>query len=269
MSSEKRPRLETGIPSSHDDQELLKALEEMDDCQDDLDKVNDEASDKVMKIQQEYNKIREPLYVKRNAIIRKIPEFWKTALHNHPTFRDVITEDDESALFYLTEVLVEDAEDMKSGFKIVFKFGPNPFFKDRELLKTVAFSEEGTVTVDGTPPQWLEGMGPNDKPSAGGHKRSRPNTYSFLQWFAEAGVMENGHQDEVAAIIRDEIWPNPLKYYQEDEDDDYDVSYPADGQVDQEEYDDEDFDEDDDDDDDDGSRLSPTSKPKEQSSKDL
>lgn len=56
------------------------------------------------------------------------------------------------------QIVVEDAEDVKSGFSIVFKFDQNPYFEDRELQKTVLYSEEGTVTVDGTPPKWLEGM---------------------------------------------------------------------------------------------------------------
>lgn len=54
--------------------------------------------------------------------------------------------------------MVEDAADVKSGFSIRFKFNQNPYFEDSELQKTVTFSDEGSVTVDGTPPNWLEGM---------------------------------------------------------------------------------------------------------------
>ena len=40
--------------------------------------------------------------------------------------------------------------------------------------------------------------------------------FSFFQWFVESGTLDTGQQDEIAAIIKDDIWPNPLKYYQEE-----------------------------------------------------
>lgn len=75
-----------------------------------------------------------------------------------PEWRHDATDDVWYFLLYDYQIVVEDAEDVKSGFTIVFKFNQNPYFEDRELQKTVLYSEEGTVTVDGTPPKWLEGM---------------------------------------------------------------------------------------------------------------
>lgn len=42
--------------------------------------VNEEASDKVLEVEQKYNVIRRPVYVKRNEIIKAIPDFWLTAV---------------------------------------------------------------------------------------------------------------------------------------------------------------------------------------------
>ena len=42
--------------------------------------VNEEASDKVLEVEQKYNEIRRPVYVKRNEIIKAIPDFWLTAV---------------------------------------------------------------------------------------------------------------------------------------------------------------------------------------------
>lgn len=39
--------------------------------------VNDEASDKVLAVEQEYNKKRRPIYMQRNAVFARIPQFWK------------------------------------------------------------------------------------------------------------------------------------------------------------------------------------------------
>ncbi|CAD7699081.1 unnamed protein product [Ostreobium quekettii] len=198
-------------------------------------------------MEQQYNKVRKPIYVKRGEVIAKIPEFWKTAFLNHHVLSDLITEDDEEALFYLSEVMVDDSEDIKSGFKITFRFKANPYFEDAELQKSVNFAEDGTLHVDGTPPSWKEGMGPSEDGAAVGGKRGREHVYSFFQWFVESGTLDSGHQDEIAAIIKDEIWPNPHKYYQNDlEDFDGYVSQPP-GALDpfdeDEEGDEDDFDE--------------------------
>lgn len=44
--------------------------------------VNEEASEKVLEVEQKYNEIRKPVYVRRNEIIQKIPDFWLTAVRN-------------------------------------------------------------------------------------------------------------------------------------------------------------------------------------------
>ena len=42
--------------------------------------MNEEASDKVLEVEQFYNEIRRPVYNKRNDIIHNIPDFWLTAV---------------------------------------------------------------------------------------------------------------------------------------------------------------------------------------------
>lgn len=43
-------------------------------------KINEEASDKVLEVEQKYNEVRKPVYDKRNDIIKAIPDFWLTAV---------------------------------------------------------------------------------------------------------------------------------------------------------------------------------------------
>lgn len=42
--------------------------------------INEEASDKVLEVEQQYNEKRKPVYEKRNDIIKSIPDFWLTAV---------------------------------------------------------------------------------------------------------------------------------------------------------------------------------------------
>jgi hypothetical protein len=52
--------------------------------------VNEEASEKVMEVEQKYSEIRRPVYVRRGDIIKTIPDFWLTAvcmpMYNFPCF---------------------------------------------------------------------------------------------------------------------------------------------------------------------------------------
>lgn len=66
--------------------------------------VNDEASDRVLEVEQEYNKKRRPIYAKRNEYIKQIPGFWKKVLMSHAVLRRVFSEGDLDVLDYLTEV---------------------------------------------------------------------------------------------------------------------------------------------------------------------
>lgn len=52
--------------------------------------VNEEASNKVLEVEQKYNEIRKPVYVRRNEMIQKIPDFWLTAVCNISLFLELV-----------------------------------------------------------------------------------------------------------------------------------------------------------------------------------
>ena len=67
--------------SSRDyDAETQKALEEIDACQNDIDSLNEKASEEILFVEQKYNKLRKPHYEARNSLIHKVPNFWLTAV---------------------------------------------------------------------------------------------------------------------------------------------------------------------------------------------
>jgi len=66
---------------SHDfDVETQKALEDIDACQNEIDALNEKASEEILKVEQRYNKLRKPFYEKRNELIKRMPNFWVTAV---------------------------------------------------------------------------------------------------------------------------------------------------------------------------------------------
>ncbi|KAJ6387141.1 hypothetical protein OIU78_016955 [Salix suchowensis] len=76
------------------DEELVLSIEKLQEIQDDLEKINEEASDKVLEVEQKYNEIRKPVYDKRNEIIKSIPDFWLTAFLSHPALGTLLSEED-------------------------------------------------------------------------------------------------------------------------------------------------------------------------------
>lgn len=205
------------------DSELVLAIQKLQEVQDELEKVNEEASDKVLEVEQKYNEIRRPVYQKRSEIIQGITDFWLTAFLSHPALSEILTDEDQQVFKFLQSLDVEDFKDVKSGYSITFTFRPNPYFEDSKLVKVFRFSDEGTASVSGTQPRWKEGMDfTNGVKHAVGMKRSQPEE-SFFKWFSETLQKDlSDGTDEVADIIREDLWPNPLKYFNNDQDDDDD-----------------------------------------------
>jgi template-activating factor I len=62
------------------DTETQKALEDIDGIQNEIDALNEKASEEILKVEQKYNKLRRPFFDKRNEVIERIPNFWVTAV---------------------------------------------------------------------------------------------------------------------------------------------------------------------------------------------
>ncbi|OWF36926.1 Protein SET [Mizuhopecten yessoensis] len=69
-----------GDQSQDFDADTQKALEDIDACQNDIDVLNEKASEEILKVEQKYNKLRKPHFDQRNELIKKIPNFWVTAV---------------------------------------------------------------------------------------------------------------------------------------------------------------------------------------------
>ncbi|XP_073316938.1 NAP1-related protein 2-like isoform X1 [Primulina huaijiensis] len=200
----------------HIDGELVLSIEKLQEIQVELEKINEEANDKVLEVEQKYTAIRKPVYDKRNEHIKSIPDFWLTAFMSHPALGELLTEKDQKIFKYLGNLEVEESKDVKSGYSITFNFDPNPYFENSVLTKTLTFLEEGTTTITATSIKWKEDVGiPNGVvEEKNGNKRSYAEE-SFFTWFSETqhkGDMVEIH-DEVAEIIKDDLWPNPLTYF--------------------------------------------------------
>ncbi|XP_022856242.1 NAP1-related protein 2-like isoform X4 [Olea europaea var. sylvestris] len=199
------------------DGELVLSVEKLQEIQDELEKINEEASEKVLEVEQKYNEIRKPVYDKRSDVIKSIPDFWLTAFLSHPAFSELLTEEDQKIFRYLSSLEVEDSKDVKSGYTITFNFNPNPYFEDTKLTKIFTFLEEGTTKITATSIKWKAGMGISNTVAEEkkGNKRSHSEE-SFFTWFSDSQQKDDVneiHDEQVAELIKDDIWPNPLTYF--------------------------------------------------------
>ena len=145
---------------------------------------------------------------------------------------------------------VEDFSDMRSGFTIQFNFEENPFFSDKDVSKSFEYDlEDGGLLCSSTGIHWYPGKVRHFRQVAvqgllcsqsrtvvgfqSSHrcrcylqdpalfdelqderKRARGETEeSFFLWFPPEGESYHTTQDQVADMIKDHLWVNPLKYY--------------------------------------------------------
>jgi len=241
------------------DTEVQEAIEEIDRVQNEIDKLNEEASEEILKVEHKYNKLRQPHYTKRSDLISQIPNFWVTVFINHPQLSSWLDDEDEEALQYLKKVEVQEFEDIKSGYRINFYFDAarNPFFENDVLFKEFHLNDNGDHTCKSSTIKWKPGkcLTENGKSTpadaagkaGGARKRGHKEASAFFSWFNDHS---DASSDDFGDVIKDDIWPNPLQYYlaqgEDDEDDD------AAGEDDEDDEDDDDEEGDDDEEDEGG-----------------
>ncbi|KAA8584670.1 hypothetical protein FQN60_008455 [Etheostoma spectabile] len=190
--------------SNHDgadetsEKEQQEAIEHIDEVQNEIDRLNEQASEEILKVEQKYNKLRQPFFQKRSELIAKIPNFWE----------------DEEALHYLSRVEVTEFEDIKSGYRIDFYFDENPYFENKALSKEFNVNESGDPVSKSTEIKWKAGKDLTKRvgqsPNKAGKKRQHEEPESFFTWFTDHS---DAGADELGEVIKDDIWPNPLQYY--------------------------------------------------------
>lgn len=99
---------------------IAEIIEQIEEFQNEVDLLNEQASEEILKVEQKYNKLRQPFFDKRSEHISKIPNFWSQAILNHPQLAVMFSEDDIDALTHLEKVEVLEYENIKSGYKIIF-----------------------------------------------------------------------------------------------------------------------------------------------------
>ncbi|MEQ2255040.1 hypothetical protein ILYODFUR_009685 [Ilyodon furcidens] len=154
------------------------------------------------------NRQRRPHLDQRSSITKTIPGFWVTALLNHPHLSAHIDETDEDALSYMTDLEVETFKNSKLGYRIRFHFRRNPYFQNNIIMKELHLGMGGSPMSFSNPILWHRGhnLTANSEP----RKSCRGVYETFFSWFSDHS---NPAQDDVAQILKDDLYRDPLRYY--------------------------------------------------------
>ncbi|PIC32949.1 hypothetical protein B9Z55_013102 [Caenorhabditis nigoni] len=181
---------------------VKEKLIELDTIQHQLDIMSEKAAEEILRVEQTFNKKRVPIYEKRKALTTKIDNFWQTAFLNHHLLSTAIPEEQEDLLSALRDLEVQEFDDLRSGFKIIMTFDKNDYFENDIITKSYHLQSE-TPSTEITEIQWKD----NKKPTLPDDDAA---SITFLEWLSYAAPPDS---DEIAEVIKDDLFINPLQYY--------------------------------------------------------
>ena len=117
---------------------------------------------------------------------------------NHPQLSLSIPDEQQHCLQYLQNLLIEEFEDLKNGYKIILKFEPNnPYFENETLVKEYHLENSGQSKSVVTPIKWKPGknilIDNSDKES----RKRKASESSFFFWFTDSN---HSSLDEIADV---------------------------------------------------------------------
>jgi len=199
MKRRKKSRRSSSVSSS-DIPSHLEALERLQSLLLDLDQ---ECTNEQISIQRKYDAKKKPAWDQRTSIISQIPDFWATAIGNHPMtspHEKIFWKQDFPILSLLTEIELRDNLDDFGSFELLFRFDHdnNIYFSESQIIrKFIVEKNREYVTV--TPVTWAPGKKPKSKKS-------------FFYWLCSGEIL-NDDQIDIGDIFRTDLWQNPYPYY--------------------------------------------------------
>ncbi|XP_069040708.1 testis specific protein Y-linked isoform X2 [Lepisosteus oculatus] len=175
-----------------------------------LEAIERRAARVYRRMELKFNSLRRPHLEERGNIIQTIPGFWVTAFLNHPQLSAHIDENDEDALSYMTSLEVDGFKSSRMGYRICFQFSRNPYFQNNFIVKEFHVGEGGSLTSLSNPILWHRGR---NLAALGGMAKGQGSQrvyQSFFSWFTDHS---SPSADEIAEILKDDLWKNPLRYY--------------------------------------------------------
>ena len=163
--------------------------------------IDKDCSREQLAVQRRFDLMKDPILTEREDEIAKIPNFWATAISNHPATDPEAAGRDREILGFLQSIDLEDNIDDNGSYTFTFNFDAkrNRFFPHSQLVRKVTILDDQTDVVEATHISWA----PKKKPT---HPKS------FFAWFASTTGSGVGEED-FGEVLRRDLWQNPYPYY--------------------------------------------------------
>uniref|UniRef100_A0A7S1JMG6 Nucleosome assembly protein n=1 Tax=Vitrella brassicaformis TaxID=1169539 RepID=A0A7S1JMG6_9ALVE len=194
-----------------------ETMNELENIQKELFKLDDECAKEQMEVQKKYDKQKKPAFDKRNEIIAAIPQFWLQAFKNHKGI--YIHQEDEELLGHLKTIEVDDNLDHMGSYKLTFHFEPNDFLESLTMSKKTTILDGNDEVCEISPIVWQENMDIvsriRERRKQQQEKGESPvdSDYSLFEWFTQEAPDDI---PDLGEVIRRELWHDPLQYYLEE-----------------------------------------------------
>lgn len=137
---QKRAKIISGeVEPTSDEIEKGKKIEEEDELDEEAPRLEEIAEEEDAEKDEAKEETKEKEAKEEDKDVKGIPDFWCTALKNLPALTDTLTERDEEALHFLTDIRMEYLE--QPGFALIFEFSENPFFTNKILRKEYYYED--------------------------------------------------------------------------------------------------------------------------------
>ncbi|KAK3286342.1 hypothetical protein CYMTET_6101 [Cymbomonas tetramitiformis] len=178
----KAPRIEEILDVEDEENELPKeVLTDLGDIQNDLEEVAKQQEKREQALAREFDVKKQPIWKRRNDLLKTVPEFWLKCFENHPCLQAMIIEEDKDALKFLESMEYTLSE---KGDVVTFHFKTNPYFTNPQLKKFVREDEDGNIQAESTKIEWKAGKSLIKTGSDKGAKRDAASIEeSFFTWF--------------------------------------------------------------------------------------
>ncbi|KAK0410558.1 hypothetical protein QR680_005194 [Steinernema hermaphroditum] len=187
-----------------------KVASELQQAQNVIDEGRMQFREEVADVHRKYQKDLRTLFDRRNDLLEEIPNFWRTAVRNHPIVGSILTEADKDWLRYVRRVEVDSREDNVFNFKIRFHVNDNPYLENKMIMKDFHLTASAPfcrITNLKFKKNMLEKYKFLDK------KRSSRSFLGYKSFFAWLTDNRTPRRDDIAHYIRYDLQLNPVFYY--------------------------------------------------------
>ena len=176
-----------------------------------IDSLDEAMEDEMDRVQKRFYRQKRPYFEERKVVLEQIPNFWRTTLLRHPDLSSSMEPLDVQILEHLYSVDILEYSDGDCAYKISFFFNENPFFSNSEFTKEVRMMDSEELVSIGTKIKWKKPYNSLNRRLKVGDKRGPDEPRcEFFHWFSSSN---SKYLDRIGEILKDDIWPNPIKFF--------------------------------------------------------